>query len=91
MKHITTEDAAIIIKIISVQNGVSENHVRLEMKKAILSGLLNPEPKVQSLWQNVPRKGVFPTPEEFIVWAAKRISEQRENEPNGSLSADFFQ
>ena len=91
MKHITVKDAAIIIKIIALQHGVTEHHVRMEMKKAMISGLLNPNPRVQALWKSIPCEGEYPTPEEFIVWTANRISDKREKEPNGSFSADFHQ
>ena len=38
----------------------------------MLTGMVNQDPRVQHLWQEVPCEGEVPTPEEFILWAAKK-------------------
>jgi len=59
-----------IITEIAVEEGVSEAHVRESIEEAIRAGMSNPDPKVQTVWDRIPRAGAVPTPEEFIAWGA---------------------
>jgi len=70
---VTIEKAEAVIRTIAAQHHTTVETVRLEMKQAMLAGLLNPDPKVQATWKSIPCEGEVPTPEELIVWAANRI------------------
>ena len=70
---VTIEKAEQAIRAIAAEHHTTVEAVRLEMKQAMIAGLLNPDPAVQALWKSIPCKGEVPTPEELIVWAANRI------------------
>ena len=70
---VTIEKAEQVIRTIAAQHHTTVEAVRLEMKQAMLAGLLNPDPEVQATWKSIPCEGEVPTPEELIVWAANRI------------------
>lgn len=61
-----------IIERIAAENNITADEVRRQMKLAMLSGMINQDPNVQALWKEIPCEGEVPTPEEFILWAAKR-------------------
>ena len=62
MKKQTTED---IIEKLAEKEGVQENEIREEMRKAILSAYENS--KSRFLWNKLFGEGRMPSPEEFII------------------------
>lgn len=60
------------IRKLAMQKGVSVEHVRTEMKMAILSGYMNPATRAQ--WNEIFGEGHLPEPEEFIIKMADRVS-----------------
>ena len=59
-------------KKIATREGVSVAEVRKEIQKAIDIGLASPDPAVQEQWSKMPHRGEKPTPEEVVVYLAKR-------------------
>jgi len=66
-------DGAKAIKQIARTNGVSIADVRREMEIAIDTSLYNPDPEIQAFWEPYIRNGQKPTPEEFILYMAKKV------------------
>ena len=62
------------IKRVAKANGVSVEEVRDEMQKAIMHAYRKPNSEAQA----VPKKGKFPTPEEFIDYCHKKVLEKKE-------------
>lgn len=65
------------ILLIAQREGVSVEHVRTEMKVAMLNGLCSTDPKIKSYWESIPCEGNIPTPEEFIAFTAKMVKVRR--------------
>lgn len=59
------------IKKVAQKNGVTVEHVRSEMKKAILEGYMNPETREK--WTELFGEGRLPEPEEFILVMSKQV------------------
>ena len=59
-----------IIEQIAVENHTTPEEVRRQMKLAMLCGMV-----IQKKWNEIPCEGSVPTPEEFILWAAKKTVE----------------
>jgi len=55
------------------RKGVSEAEIRKEIQIAIDMGMANPDPNARALWEEMMRKGIKPTPDEFIVYMAERV------------------
>ena len=70
---VTIEKAEQMIHAVAAQHHTTVEAVRLEMKQAVLAGLLNPDPEVQATWKSIPCEGEVPTPEELIVWMASKL------------------
>jgi len=66
------------IKKVAEQKGISVAKVRKEIEIAIDMGIANPDPAIQAYWANIPRKSEKPTPEEVIVYMAKRVKSDRQ-------------
>lgn len=73
MKKINAEEA---IKKIAMQEGVTVEEVRKEMKEAMLIGLCSQDSAVVEKWKQVPCKGDVPTPEELIAYIAQNAKER---------------
>lgn len=58
------------IQELAIREGKTVEYIRSQMKLAMLSGLCNPDPKVQENWKRIPCKGEVPTPEEIITFLA---------------------
>lgn len=58
---------------IAVKEGVSVEHVKAQIKACIQAGLADPDPSVRATWNEIPRSGDIPTPEELVAWAACRV------------------
>ena len=58
---------------IARREGTSVEHVRKHIQVAIISGMTNQDPKVQAEWENIPRAGEYPTPEELIAYEIMRL------------------
>jgi len=59
---------------IAKKEGVSIDTVRKEIQHAICTARQSSDPKIQTAWRAVPCKGKIPTPEELILYIAKRIT-----------------
>lgn len=63
------------IRKIAASEGISVQEVREEMIKAMQLALQSTDPEVKAKWEQIPRKGESPTPEEFIVHMAKQVKQ----------------
>lgn len=54
-----------------LQNGVTVEEVRKEIKLAMLVGLCNTAPSVRARWKEMPCAGEVPAPEELITYIAE--------------------
>lgn len=61
-----------ILKSIAEDHHTTVSEIYREMEVAIQAGFNNPDPKVQAQWNKIPRKGDIPTPEELIIYVARR-------------------
>lgn len=58
---------------IAIKNHTSVDEVRLQMKVAMINGLVSKDLKTKAYWQNIPCEGDIPTPEEFIAYVADDV------------------
>lgn len=58
------------IERIAKEDHTTVDEVRLQIKVAMLNGLVSEGPKVKAYWQSIPHEGEVPTPEEFIAYTA---------------------
>ena len=77
--------ARISIALMAKQRGVSEEEIRKEICEIIEAGTASTDPKTIAAWEDIPKSGDNPTPEEFIAWIASLVEFYR---ASGSLS--FF-
>ncbi len=70
---ITIFQAKSIIRRIASMENVSVNAVYADMEKAISFGFNHPDRKIRAKWEEIPKKGMRPTPEEVIVWASDQL------------------
>ena len=56
------------------KNGISVAEVRKEMEFAIDAAMKNPDPMTKRVWDECFPNGKKPTPEEFIVYIAKKVN-----------------
>ncbi len=63
-----------IIKAIAKKHGVSEAEVRKDMQSALYAAYTSASDSfTTTLQQDIPHKGIMPTPEEFIEYVAKSV------------------
>lgn len=62
---------------IAVKNHTTVNEVRLQIKIAMINGLVSDDPKIKAYWQSIPREGDVPTPEELVAYTADVIRKQK--------------
>lgn len=56
---------------IAKRHGTSAERVRRDIRSALKAGDREPDPKVQAVWENIPRTGDKPTPKEVILFCAE--------------------
>ena len=59
------------------RDGVTVEHVRSQMKIAMLHGMCNPDPKIKAYWRSIPYEGDVPTPEELIIYITEQAIRRR--------------
>lgn len=69
--------AAGTIRQIARENGMPEEEVRMDLRKAMQAGRHNPDPSVQGRWKEFPYAGSEPTVEEFILWLSEMVRSTR--------------
>lgn len=62
------------IAAIAAREGKPVETIRLHMKLAMMSGLLNDDPVIKANWARIPRVGEVPTPEEVIAFYAGQLN-----------------
>lgn len=67
-----TKAAKNILKKIAMKNGISEEEVRMEIKKAIELAASNKDPKIHNKFNEIKCKGDIPTPEEVLVYLSNQ-------------------
>lgn len=65
-----------MINRIAAENGVTVKEVLKEIQKAIDEGMKSTDPQAVRLWNNCPKKGDKPTPEEVIEYISKIAKEE---------------
>lgn len=58
---------------IAIREGKSVTEIRKQIQIAMLSGLLNDDPRIQEQWKRIPCADEIPTPEEVIAFYAEEI------------------
>jgi hypothetical protein len=71
------EIASNAIERIAKENHTTVEEVRLQIKVAMINGLVSTDPKVKAYWQSIPCEGEVPTPEEFIAYTADVVRKQK--------------
>lgn len=71
------EIASNAIERIAKENRTTVEDVRLQIKIAMINGLVSSDPKVKAYWQSIPCEGEVPTPEEFIAYTADVVRKQK--------------
>lgn len=62
------------LQTVAIRNGTTVEEVRKEIKLAMLAGLCNTDPAVQTKWKEIPCAGDVPTPEELITYVAEKVT-----------------
>lgn len=62
---------------IALENNTTPQEIRKEIEKAIDEAMNNPDPKTRIFWDNIPKRGARPTPEEVIAYAAAEVKKKR--------------
>ena len=65
-----------IIRQIAKNNGVSQQEVISEMRKAIRLGMASTEPQAQAFWKQIAPDGKEPSIDLFLKACSKRIVSQ---------------
>ena len=61
----------------AAEYGVSVGEIRKEINLAIDAGLSNTDPRVQAHWAGISKNGNRPTPEEVIIYTAKKVKSEQ--------------
>ena len=61
------------IEEVAIMHGISVTEAREEIEIAIDAAISNPDPTARVFWDRYIRYGRKPTPEEFVVYMAKRV------------------
>jgi len=61
------------IERVALNNGVSVAEVRREIEAAMNFSRRSSEPQAQAFWDEYIKNGTEPTPEEFIIYMAKKV------------------
>lgn len=69
------EFADMLFYQIAEREGTTVENVRSEIERALMLGMLNPDPKVQAQWKRIPCKGSIPTVEEALIFLIGEIIE----------------
>ena len=62
------------LELLAARDGITVDEVRASIQEAILAAQKNAAPKAQLLWRSMTKSGELPSPEELIMWGAKRVS-----------------
>jgi len=65
--------ATTAIEKVARQNGVGVDEVRREIELAIGIGMASSEASERAYWDEIPRRGERPTPEEVIDYMAEKV------------------
>lgn len=65
------------LQTVAIRDGTTVEEVRKEIKLAMLAGLCNTDPAVQTKWKEIPCAGEVPTPEELITYIVQRINSNK--------------
>ncbi len=88
MKQSKIEMAEKAIEQIALKHGVTVNEVRKQINIAMANGLVSDDPKIKRFWENIPRAGEIPTPEELIAHLSDVVKKKRRGV--NSLASCFF-
>lgn len=69
------DNARNAIKQTAAVNKKSEKEVRRDIKIVLMAGILNNAHGVAFNWNDIPCKGEYPTPEEFIAWCSRQCKQ----------------
>lgn len=71
------ESAKRAIEEIARKNNTTVDEVRLQIKVAMINGLVSEDPKIKAFWKSVPKEGEVPTPEELIAYTADIVRKKK--------------
>lgn len=77
MKQSKIEAAEKAIEQIAFEQGVTVYEIRNQINIAMINGLVSDDPKIKVFWQNVPRAGEYPTPEELIAHLSDMVKKKK--------------
>ena len=66
-------DAEEAIRILAMRDGLAIEEVREQMELAMAEGLGSEDPRIRARWEEIPRKGGTPIPEELIGYLAAHM------------------
>jgi len=71
------------IRKIAIREGVTVDHVRKQIRIAMINGLCSSNSEVKAFWDSIPREKELPTPEELIIYISdspELIKREREQD-----------
>lgn len=77
MKKRELEIAERAIARIALEHHTTVEKVRLQIKIAMLNGLVSDDPKIKAFWKSIPKEGDVPTPEELIAYSAGIVKKKK--------------
>ncbi len=73
MKKMTKERAEQIYQRVAVQHHTSVDHVKKQIKLAMIAGMYSQGPEIQKKWSAIPYDGDVPTPEELLIFLSDKV------------------
>lgn len=70
------------LELLAARDGITVDEVRASIQEAILAAQKNAVPQAQLLWHSMTESGDLPSPEELIMWGAKRVLDKRHRSYN---------
>ncbi len=67
------EAFAELLAMVAKEHGVTAEEVYRDIEIAIEDAMQSTDPEAQRMWAEMPRKGIKPTPEEFIAYMSRRV------------------
>ena len=67
------EAFAELLAMVAKEHGVTAGEVYRDIEIAIEDAMQSTDPEAQRMWAEMPRKGIKPTPEEFIAYMSRRV------------------
>lgn len=67
------KEQASIFDVLAKREGISPDVVRAKIAARIQEGLRDPDPDKRAAWEQIPRAGEIPTPEEYVRFVVEKL------------------